>query len=271
MSTETKDKEEWDDKAMMLKYIKFTHGCLIIDCVENELRAEAKVSDLLSFYGLYRQVMSGDNYTAQPSYIFAEKRLKWNAWTKYKGLTKQQALIKWEELYNKFLNQYPKVFAAYDNAYLDKYHPLTPFIDDTDNDNDDNKDMIDELQLEIKGVQFQLQQQPQPTAIDNDNNKNGDEYIKVKKQQYQEIIEYVNQLKHKMQKYHNEFDKNSKQIKMLKTSNNDLQSLINKMKMQNQHKIAENKNPSLKFYSFILCALFFIVVAWKYYKKRRKL
>lgn len=270
MSTQSENMELWDEKTMMLKYIKFTHGCLIIDCVENELRSLAKVSDLLSFYGLYRQVMSGDNNTTQPSYIYAEKRLKWNAWSKYKGLTKQQAMIKWEELYNKFLNQFPNIFISYnDIASLDKYHPLKPFINDEINNNNNNQDVINELELEIKGLQFQLQQQPQESTT---NNNNGTKFVNLKKEQYQDMVSYVNELKHKMQKYHNEFDKNSKQIKMLKTNNDDLKSKISKIKIETQNKIDSNNNyfKRLKIYSFILCALFFMFASLKYYQKKRK-
>ena len=257
MSNETENKQEgegeedeenieWDDKKMMLKYIKFTHGCLIIDCVENELRSLAKVSDLLSFYGLYRQVMSGDNNTIQPSYIYAEKRLKWNAWTKYKGLTKQQSLIKWEKLYNKFLNLFPNIFKQYgDNVYLNKYNPLIPFI----NDNIKN-----ELKLQIKN---------------NDNDNDNDDYISLKKQQYDEIIEYVNKLKNKMQSYHNEFEKNSKQIQILKTANNKLKKANDKI---NKARDDNNNYKRQKYYYFIICLIFVAVITFiynKYIKKKK--
>eukprot|EP01084_Bolivina_argentea_P288502 495173_1 len=162
----------WDDKTLALKYIKFTNGCVIVDCVETELRSVAKVSDLLSFYGLYRQVMMGDNNTPQPSYIYAEKRLKWNAWTKYNGLTQQQALIKWFKLYNQMLTQFPEVFNKCKYYDLKTYNPIKPFTKDVINNENDNKSNDDDkmqLQLDVKRLQMELQINEEK----DNNNQNG--------------------------------------------------------------------------------------------------
>eukprot|EP00484_Ammonia_sp_Unknown_P029474 CAMPEP_0197034952 /NCGR_PEP_ID=MMETSP1384-20130603/12870_1 /TAXON_ID=29189 /ORGANISM="Ammonia sp." /LENGTH=289 /DNA_ID=CAMNT_0042464931 /DNA_START=33 /DNA_END=902 /DNA_ORIENTATION=+ len=282
------DAQPWDDKTMMLKYIKFTNGCLIIDCVEDGLRSVAKVSDLLSFYGLYRQVMSGDNSTPQPSYIYAEKRLKWNAWTKYKGLSKQQALTKWEKLYNKFVHSFPDIFENYPEAELDRYHPIQPFVRaDTDDELEQEvmkqkNNEIDELQLEIKGLQMQLQLNEQQGGNAQNSSSNGHKFVTLKRENYQNMIEFTNEIKNKMHKYHSEFETNAKQIKVLEKANADLKHAL--MQETNKHDSYKNEvrilkgkidslhnmNASTKrnFYSFLLC-LVIVTAVYMFVKKRK--
>ncbi len=93
-----------------LEHFKFTNRCAVIDCIETELREVDKVSCFLDYYGLKRQVMLGDNNTPQSSYIYAGERLKWNAWAKYKGLSKKQALKKFNKLYDELVEKYAAVF-----------------------------------------------------------------------------------------------------------------------------------------------------------------
>jgi len=47
--------------------------------------------ELLALYGLYKQAREGDNNTAQPWSIQMEATAKWNAWTKNKGMSKEEA------------------------------------------------------------------------------------------------------------------------------------------------------------------------------------
>eukprot|EP01084_Bolivina_argentea_P254711 428274_1 len=226
-----------DNKSLSLRYIKFTHGCLIFDCVEQELRSYAKVSDLLCIYGLYKQVMCGDNNTAQPSYIYAESRLKWNAWSKYHGLTKKEALIEWEILYNKFRTSFPVIFGDYPHSDLSSYDPVQMLLDHQQHDR-------------MRKLQFDRD-------IDDakqDSDRNGISYVSLKQQQYQDIIKYVNELKNKMKKYHIEFDANVQQIKTLKnTINND----------RSMHKRYRRKS-----YFMVIFVIIAIILAYIYRKRK---
>lgn len=53
----------------------------------------------LQFYGLYKQALFGDCNTPQPWAVQVSERAKWNAWNSKKGMTKQNAMIKYCELY----------------------------------------------------------------------------------------------------------------------------------------------------------------------------
>jgi len=48
-------------------------------------------TDLLELYALYKQATVGDNETAQPWGIQFEARAKWDAWTKQKGVSQEDA------------------------------------------------------------------------------------------------------------------------------------------------------------------------------------
>jgi len=54
--------------------------------------------ELLALYGLYKQAIEGDNTTAQPWSINFEAAAKWNAWTKNKGMSKEDAQKHYVEL-----------------------------------------------------------------------------------------------------------------------------------------------------------------------------
>eukprot|EP01084_Bolivina_argentea_P100156 179911_1 len=118
--------EKWDYQKMAIQYTKFTNGCLILNCIESELQSKTNIPQLLSLHhGLYKQIMRGDNNEQQPSYLYSEKTLKWKAWNKYKGLSKQQAMIEWFKIYNKIYKIYPKIFKKYEpNCNLNIYDPF---------------------------------------------------------------------------------------------------------------------------------------------------
>jgi len=261
----SKETEAWDERTWSTKYVKFTHGCMVIDCVESELKEHAKITDLLSFYGLYRQIMSGDNNSEKPLDLYPEKRLRWNAWTKCRGLTKKQAFIKWERLYTKFIDSFPSIFRDFNNADLRRYDPLQPFLNDLD-DVKMKDDEINTLQLEIKGLRMELAlNQKQENKINKD-----EKYISLKQEQYQQIIEYVNQLKNKMKKYHNEFEKNVEKMKILKQSNDDLKHTIS-VNMERRKENEDNKQSKRnkkKLYWLAVC-LFIVAVLIYIYKKRK--
>ena len=237
-----------DAETMSARYVKFSHGCLIMDCVEDELRKVAKVSDLLSFYGLYRQAMCGDNDRPQPSYLYAEQRLKWNAWTKYKGMNKQKALSKWEVLYNRFLTSFPDVFKGYD-ADLTLYDPFKF-----------QKDRIHHLESELTSLRLQM---PSPKRNGKGSGTgtaaNGIQYVTVQRDQYQTIIDQVNQFKNKMQKYHQQFQHNAKQIQSLKKENDALKVAVQK-----------RSGSKTKGFSVMMCLMVIAAVLYLYKRRMRK-
>ena len=251
-----------DDENMTVRYVKFSHGCLLMDCVEDDLRKVAKVSDLLSFYGLYRQAMCGDNTQPQPSYIYAESRLKWNAWSKYKGMSKKDALSKWEQKYNHFVSSFPEIFKEY-NADLTQYDPF-------------------KYQTEkIKKLESQLaliSDQKSKGNVNGKVNGNGIQYVTLQRDQYQTIIDRMNQFKNKMQEYHQQFQHNAKQIQSLKEENNMLKAnalKTNVLKTDLEAQKQGNRNGSKSKRFFLFMCLMLIVgpggfVAILYFYKKRK-
>lgn len=59
--------------------------------------------ELLSLYGLYKQVTEGDCHTKQPWAIDIKNRAKWDAWNGYQGMSKEDAEKAYIELVEKLL------------------------------------------------------------------------------------------------------------------------------------------------------------------------
>ena len=53
---------------------------------------------LLQLYGLYKQATVGDCNQSRPSFYQFEAKAKWDAWTGYKGISKDDAMKKYAEL-----------------------------------------------------------------------------------------------------------------------------------------------------------------------------
>lgn len=235
---------------MTIRYVRFSHGCLITDCVEDDLRKVASTADLLSFYGLYRQAMCGDNDRPQPSLIYAEQRLKWNAWTKCKGLSKEEALSKWEAMYNHFLSSFPAVFEGYD-ADLSRYDPFQS------------------LNAKISALQSELRMAHRPEmengkSLGNGSVKKGIQYVTVQRDQYQTIIDQVNQFKNKMQKYHHRFQLNAQQIQSLKQENDALKAAAKKESVP-------RRGPKSSGLSVVMCLMLIVAVLYFYKKRKNKM
>mmetsp|Transcript_27463 Transcript_27463/g.38736 ORF Transcript_27463/g.38736 Transcript_27463/m.38736 type:complete len:86 (-) Transcript_27463:85-342(-) len=62
--------------------------------------------ELLELYGLYKQGTVGDNDTAQPWAVQMEARAKWDAWTKNKGMSQDEAKQKYITLSNQLKSKY---------------------------------------------------------------------------------------------------------------------------------------------------------------------
>jgi len=61
--------------------------------------------DLLTLYGLYKQATVGDNETAQPWAVQLEARSKWDAWTKNKGTSKEDAMAAYVKFANALISK----------------------------------------------------------------------------------------------------------------------------------------------------------------------
>lgn len=53
---------------------------------------------LLQLYALYKQATEGDNTSPRPSLTDLVARAKWDAWTKLKGLNREEAMRRYAEL-----------------------------------------------------------------------------------------------------------------------------------------------------------------------------
>ncbi|CAO3673487.1 hypothetical protein G6F70_005963 [Rhizopus microsporus] len=56
--------------------------------------------ELLELYGLFKQATVGDNTTSKPTFDL-KGRYKWDAWTKLKGMSQEEAEQKYIELVEK--------------------------------------------------------------------------------------------------------------------------------------------------------------------------
>lgn len=52
-------------------------------------------ASLLDLYALYKQATVGDNNTPSPSFLNFKGQAKWKAWNNVKGMTKQDAMVKY--------------------------------------------------------------------------------------------------------------------------------------------------------------------------------
>lgn len=60
----------------------------------------------LSLYGLYKQINDGDCKKSEPSKLFNyTENLKWNAWNKNKGMTKEEAMKKYVNIATSVINK----------------------------------------------------------------------------------------------------------------------------------------------------------------------
>ena len=57
--------------------------------------------DKLKVYALYKQAKLGDNYTKEPWMIQLTEHMKWDAWKRLQGMSKETAMKTYVELVNK--------------------------------------------------------------------------------------------------------------------------------------------------------------------------
>lgn len=87
--TETPAYEEF---ALAAEYLAKNHSNLLPDV-------------LLELYAFYKQGTAGDCNTSKPGIFNIQSRAKWNAWNDLRGMTKEQARIKYVE---KILSHFPQ-------------------------------------------------------------------------------------------------------------------------------------------------------------------
>ncbi|KAG1143135.1 hypothetical protein G6F37_002955 [Rhizopus arrhizus] len=64
------------------------------------LSSKPSNDELLELYGLFKQATVGDNETSKPTFDI-KGRYKWDAWTKLKGMSQEEAEQKYIELVEK--------------------------------------------------------------------------------------------------------------------------------------------------------------------------
>lgn len=65
--------------------------------VKTKLKTRPADTELLILYGLFKQSLLGDNTTVKPGIFDMKGRYKWDAWTKNKGMSKEEAQTKYIE------------------------------------------------------------------------------------------------------------------------------------------------------------------------------
>ncbi|KAG0747878.1 hypothetical protein G6F57_001952 [Rhizopus arrhizus] len=65
-----------------------------------KLSTKPSNDELLELYGLYKQAIVGDNETSKPTFDI-KGRYKWDAWTKLKGMSQEEAEQKYIEFVEK--------------------------------------------------------------------------------------------------------------------------------------------------------------------------
>ncbi|EAS03860.1 acyl CoA-binding protein (macronuclear) [Tetrahymena thermophila SB210] len=86
--------------------LKFKAACKII---RKEQNTDPK--DSLQLYGLYKQALVGDCNISQPSSLNYEAKLKYEHWTKFKGLPREDAMMLYVEYVIQMLPKYEEQIA----------------------------------------------------------------------------------------------------------------------------------------------------------------
>ncbi|EEB19329.1 acyl-CoA-binding protein, putative, partial [Pediculus humanus corporis] len=63
-------------------------------------------SELLDLYALFKQGSIGDNETSKPSFLDMKGKYKWEAWTKVKGKTQDEAKDEYIKLVDDLFTKY---------------------------------------------------------------------------------------------------------------------------------------------------------------------
>jgi diazepam-binding inhibitor (GABA receptor modulating acyl-CoA-binding protein) len=56
-------------------------------------------NNMVDFYKFYKQSKNGDCNIPEPSFIYLEEKTKWSAWNSIKGMSKEDAMKKYCEVY----------------------------------------------------------------------------------------------------------------------------------------------------------------------------
>jgi len=84
------DKQKVDEQQQMLSNLEdsFREAAARV----KTCKTTPSNADLLTLYGLYKQVTEGDCNTSQPWAIQIQERAKWDAWYKNKNMDKRYAM-----------------------------------------------------------------------------------------------------------------------------------------------------------------------------------
>jgi len=70
-----------------------------------QLREQPSIDELLDLYALYKQGTLADVQTKRPDMLDIRGRAKWDAWTRRKGMTKDDAMRAYVDLVAKLVAQ----------------------------------------------------------------------------------------------------------------------------------------------------------------------
>ncbi|CAF3726839.1 unnamed protein product [Rotaria sp. Silwood1] len=91
-------------------------------------------STKLNFYGLYKQATLGPCKDSQPSFFNYIARAKWDAWNRYRSMTKEQAMLEYIDEIEKIIKTMPQTNEVLEFSQLIGLSNKS--IDDQSNEND---------------------------------------------------------------------------------------------------------------------------------------
>jgi len=66
---------------------------------KNNKEFSITTTNMIDFYKYYKQATIGDCNISEPSIFYMESRMKWTSWNSIKGMTKEEAMKKYCEVY----------------------------------------------------------------------------------------------------------------------------------------------------------------------------
>ena len=71
----------------------------IVNNNKNNTGLGITTTNIVDFYKFYKQATIGDCNIPEPSFIYFEAKTKWSAWNSIKGMSKEEAMKKYCDVY----------------------------------------------------------------------------------------------------------------------------------------------------------------------------
>jgi acyl-CoA-binding protein len=86
--------------------------CILNNLKKNEIINTIKISDAikLDLYKFYKQATEGDCNIPKPYVIYIEASAKWVAWDSIRGMSKEDAMKEYIDIYNKYISKYVDLY-----------------------------------------------------------------------------------------------------------------------------------------------------------------